>query len=399
MGSEAWKIELNNIGDIFPLKTDPDEPFPELAVALDDGVEDLLQNSLADDKRAVNPLYVEDLLRDCMSRITNCLTLREKAQDIEVRAISDALSYRMQVASMAFQATSDELLKSYNRLMLTNAVGATVDNDKITPTGVPEEIWKKLTEAQELLMTSARTTLETRKNKALQPGNGSNYAERFQFIKNLFDLNIVEVYRRSLMCAKALKDIYGITAHVPEPKENGFLDAMTIWAQRASDDLDLELDERQVGNAIFAVAAHDEVVSSLWLMPRSTYSAQLGGQALTFDLKSQHFEDLKMQDVRLRSVRLQGKPKADDLKPRLWRTVLTLPKAPVTDANDSFALAMPSTFQDLADGESVVRGVHNISPIGEWRMRFDKASVNGDDVNEANLFNVYLMLRVSYKAM
>lgn len=399
MGTETWNTLTGDLAETFPLTSDSSKSFPELAIALDDGVEDLLQNSLAESGNGVNPLYVEDLLNDCMTRIGNCLTIREKAQDIEVKAINDATLFKLQETSLALQKKSFELLSpSYDKLVV-NAVGFKSNSDRSEYYSLGSAVWSDIATAQKTVNDALELSLNIKKIKAEQKGNGSNYAERFIFLKALFDLNIVEAYRRCRVCEFALDKIYGIKEPLPLPIDHGYLNLLTIWAQKVSDRLDLELDSRSIGNAIFAVASEDENTAELWLTKRSVYDASLDTKRVGFTLTSSHFERLGMKDVLLRSVRLQARCPDDNLKTRIWQSLIHLPDSAVSRSIQKFSATMTTGYQDIADSEAVVRGVHNISPIGEWAIDLSSKALTGENTDKGVLKNIFLILRVSYRSL
>jgi hypothetical protein len=66
----------------------------------------------------------------------------------------------------------------------------------------------------------------------LTQGNGSNFVERFSFLKQLFDLNIEQAYRRAVITTSALKVIYKIDLPVPKIKAIGYLNEQLCGLKR-----------------------------------------------------------------------------------------------------------------------------------------------------------------------
>ncbi|UTP39776.1 hypothetical protein M9M90_00970 [Phenylobacterium sp. LH3H17] len=398
MASEVYQKFVKELTEDFPLG-DAAADFPALSVPLDDGVQDLIQNALAAVGEAANPLYVEDLLNDCMVRIGNCLSLRDRAYDLEVRAVGDALAYRVEKAALDLQNKSLAVLGPHQGKLLQNAIGLAVGDKVIAPQSLDETAWKELEVLQRGMNAAVTTALGVRKAKASEDGNGSNYSQRFAFVKSLFDLNIVEAYLRCRVCRAGLKEIYKIDLELPAPSPTGYLDKLAKWAQEASDKLDRELDSRSIGNAIFALSSDDEAATDLWLMAKGEYEAGVAARHIPFRLTSSNFERLGMKDVLLRSVRIQARP-VDDTKTRVWQAVLALPHNNLTRRIEKFAAAMSSSYQDLAEAETVVRGVHNISPIGQWAIdTLSAKSLTGEPTTKESLKNIYVMLRVSYRPL
>ena len=88
MASESWEKFTTQLGNEFPISSRADE-IPELTRGLDEGVERLITETLLSDDKRLNPLYVESLLGDCIARINNCISLRDKAQELKKQKTGD----------------------------------------------------------------------------------------------------------------------------------------------------------------------------------------------------------------------------------------------------------------------------------------------------------------------
>lgn len=399
MASESWEEFTTQLGSAFPISPQADG-VPELTRGLDEGVERLITGTLLADDKRLNPLYIENLLSDCIARINNCISLREKAQEIEVRAIADALSYKAQKASSDFQKFYRAQLGDIHRSLLQNAIGAVVKGERVSTVTFSDEIWAAIEEAEKRVVAEQDSNLTMRVEKARQPSNGANHAERFSAIKTLFDLAIVEAYRRCRVAATGLAKIYGLTEpKLPDPAPTGYLDSLALWAQQMSNQLDAELDGRVMATTMFVLGADgNKEANDTWLLTRAEYDKQIDARSLAFGLEDSHFAALGMSDVKLRSVKVQARLASDDLKTHLWRAQLTLPPNPVTGATDAYPLLLATTFQDFSDTEAVVKGVHNVSPVGKWRVEIDETSPTGDLVASSTIKNVWLLMRVSYRS-
>lgn len=391
MAEFEWQEAVVLLNEDFPILP-ADADFPSLSAALDDGVDDLLRDTPFQPSPA-NPRYVEDLLHDCVNRISNCLLLRDKAQEVEVRAIGEALNYKAQTASVAAHELINRFLGTMAPRMAQNAIGAKLEDTAVTFQG-DEAAWGQIGGAQAGLYKELREILAIQKAKATTPGNGSNFVERFAFLKRFFDICLVEAFRRAQVCAKALKDVYGIDARLPAITPVGYLNELSIWAQRASDALDDMLDARLFSDIAFAIAAPDDSPRDYELTTKSKFGAEIPTGRLTFKLTSAHFERAHMRNPLLRSLRLQVRK--DDPRLRLWPAQVILPRSQVTGTTEIFPCIAPSSYQDTPDEDVVVRGVHNISPIGDWEIKLADRALTGDALAVSEVTNVYLFLRLSY---
>ena len=381
----AWPLAIKETFEGYVAL--PEADFPSIALALDDGIDDSLRDSLAEPS-PVNPRYVEDLLGDCVNRVANCLILKEKANEVEVRAVNDALNYKVQNASLSMAKTINDLVAPVQERLGMNAFGTKRTGDEERYFG-DEKLWQKVRDAQALYSKAQSEAIEVLRTKASTTGNGSNFVERFRLLKALFELGIVETYRRCVVCSKGLKAVYGIDVPVPKVKASGFLNELAIWAQKASDALDVELDGRYFGELTLAIAAPDEAPRSLELMPRTAFNAALTAGVLTFGVKGLPFDEQKMKSVLLRSVRLQVRAKTDDAKTRVMSCSLRLP------GENTYPCTASTQYQD-SEGSETVHGVHNLSPVGDWAIKLPERFLTGEAA-AAEITNLYLFLRVSYR--
>lgn len=393
MSAFDWKQEFSMLAESFaPLSlADPDD-YANLASALDDNVDKLLAVAGAAGGSPSNRRYVEQLLSDCVARISNCLILREKASDIEIRAIGEAAGHKMQSQLLKSNIAIGELLAPIQAQLASNATRLTPLEGGYAFKG-DEKIWENIKIQQNEVWKTQKELLNLTVAKANTPGNGSNYLERFTMLKRLFDLGITEVYGRCLVCASALKKIYGIDLPVPEVMPVGYLNALALWGQTASDRLDVELGIRYSADIAFALGGVDENLKSSEIMERSKFSASVTTGVFNFSVSNKHLERFKMLEPRLRSVRLQLRPKTEEARIKVWSGVLQLPGSDLTPGDESFPCTISSSYSDSEN--EAIHGVHNLNPIGDWTLRLPERGVTGDPIDE--IVNIYLRMRVSYK--
>jgi hypothetical protein len=208
----------------------------------------------------------------------------------------------------------------------------------------------------------------------------------------------VEAYRRALVVESALKRIYGIEAKVPDIVNIGFLNDLTIWAQSASDMLDRELDNRYTGRIGFALSSDTETLSTGQLLALTTYNGMVNQQKLSFSVASTVFEAAGMRDVLLRSVRVQIEG-SDNNRIRLWPLTIKLPARDAAGKDEKFSTIASTSLSDVAEADGVVRGVHNINPLGDWELKLAPRSLTGEVTNNTSVKNIYLALNVSYRRL
>jgi hypothetical protein len=393
----AWTQQLSKFSDSNPavpsLTVDP-----SLALAIDEGIAAKLSTARDNQEFIANPLRVESLLQDCINRISNCLTLREKAQDIEERAVSAALSYKLQQQSIVTQSGIALAFDEINSKMAKNAISASFDGRSVSFAGA-DEAWTNATSLRLQLEEAQRFKNETVRMKSTVPGNAANYVERFAFLKELFDLNLEEVYKRAQVVQSALQVIYQIPADLPVIEDVGYLNKLVIWAQRTSDLLDRELDRRSLGRIGITVSSGElDPNLTQQLMTKSAFLSKIDTGTLRFTLTEVPFYMAGMEphSVLLRSARVQVA--VQDLeRVRPFPLVIKPPTSEVTGRSEQFPTIASTAYDDSPDSGGVVTGVHNINPVGNWEIHFSGFGLLGEPSNASQLLNVYLILDVSYR--
>lgn len=396
MPATNWKEHFEIlVNDYAPLATGDGKPkYPNMGVALDDGIDKLLAEFVAGGSSDVNKRFVEDLLSDCVARVSNALILREKANEVEVRAVQEAMNHSYQVKLIETTQEIGDLLGPIQGQTGVNATGLTADGEGFKFVG-NEAVWKNVKKLQDGILASQTELLDAALAKAMAPGNGANYVERFTMLKDLFDLGMPELYGRCLACAAALKKIYHIEVPVPKVSTTGYLNRLAIWAQNASDRLDVELGKRYTGDVMFAIAAIDENLRDGELLPRSKYTLAVQTGMLNFSIAETQFERFKMAKPLLRSVHIHVRPKTEDGRTRIWAGTVSPPDSDLTLGDEDFPCLVTSVYAQ-SEGETVY-GVHNLNPIGDWTLRLASPGVTGDALNGDEVLNVFIRMRVSYQ--
>lgn len=394
MPTMTWSDHFNVLAKEYPPLTINNPQYPSLGAALDDGIDKILADFLAGGGSEVNRRFVEDLLNDCVERISNALVLREKANDVEVKAVHEAMSHSYQTKLLETTKKINDLLGPTQAMSGMNAVGLKAEAGGFKFVG-DESLWDDLKKLQDSIFKDQSEQLSTGLAKAVAPGNGANFVERFSMLKALFDLGMPELYGRCLACAFALKKIYGIDLPVPKVTSTGYLNQLAIWGQKASDRLDVELGSRYTGEVMFAIAGVNDNLRDGELLSRTKYTQAVQTGTLNFSITEKHFERFKISSPLLRSVRLHLRPKAEDGRIRIWTGTVSPPDSELTPGDEIFPCIVPSSYAQ-ADGEAVF-GVHNLNPVGDWVLRLAEQSVAGDVLNADEVQNVFLRMRVSYR--
>lgn len=393
MADSGWTMRRTMLAREYPGLLDDDGKYWSAAI-LDEGLAERLHLAL---QRAagsgVNKQFVEDLLNDCMNRIANCLSLRDRAYDLETRAIDDAENYLLQKANLEANKAISDALGSVQHNFAGNALTAEVTGDTVKFSG-DQATWEKIKSVQQRFANEQESALLARRDRSTMKGSASFYADRFKQIKRLYLNGITESYIRCIACGQALKTIYGITEAVPEVASVNYLDDLAAWAQRASDKLDTELASRYLCEINFALwNGSDQPVKpeQREIGSKEEYEKWVNSGNYLFALTDAHFRN--MADVRLRSARLVVKVGADEAKIRTWAAVLKPPSSDLLTGEEAYPCNVMTTLSPGSGAD--VYGVHNLRAVGPWQIEMPARSLGDKDA--AALANLFLCLRVSYK--
>ncbi len=198
-----------------------------------------------------NPRLVEPLLGDISSLLERCLSYRGQGTQLEIqgvaayvnRVISDSTRDIDQsltrndpapdvaaILASHYPNAAAQFRLAKNELGNANAIqldAQTLGNAKIRDV-----------ETTRLSLSLARLQFVQDINRQLLgrydvPGNGHNYAERFDRLRKLFESDITSAYRRALSAAAGLSALFDFKDAVPPFDGSDFLDDFVIWSRNA----------------------------------------------------------------------------------------------------------------------------------------------------------------------
>lgn len=355
-------------------------------------------------KLEFSPREVEYLLSSVNEHLRNCLELRNRAQDLEVSAYNESIELQCQDAILRLLESQIALNCQNDAKTMANAASFTVEKTRTSP--VPNfEYWNSLLSNQREQLVARRRYLESRKSIHEASGSGANFVERFAFLKSLFNVDLVEAYRRSVAAAKGLAEIYNFKKPLPPVKDVGYLNELVLWSREATYNLERQLSTRR--EAVVGFALHDggggQDVPSL--SSKAAFDAAIDNGIFGFTLEASMFErhEFKAIDPRLRGIDLLAVRSDDKPSKDFWRVGIDLP-VQTLDAtfNDSAAMTVNLPFvATIAEatrtlGVASQRHINNATPIGAWHLRIGRKSVAGTTRDNTRLENFILLLRISY---
>jgi hypothetical protein len=290
---------------------------------------------------------------------------------------------------------------------VAGAQNGTVSGDDIS-------YWKDLLNEQEKQLLVKIEDADNKLKRLQESGSGNNYVARFEFLKQLFDIDLKEAYSRALSAYVGLRAIHSIDIPLPTLTDTGYLDKLAIWARTVTYELEKKFFNRR--DTIIAFALNDLAAAGApsndlpSIMNQSTFDSGRASGTWTFNILEAFFQRLnaKFKNPRLRGLDAHVFVNDDKAPMQFWRILLKLPsqKVPLVSGLPTYSyepeVYVPMSTYPRHVVESLElpnqREVYNIAPVGEWTVRIEGKSIMGTPTNDPNVVgNIILRMRISYE--
>nr|WP_314368788.1 hypothetical protein [uncultured Acinetobacter sp.] len=356
-------------------------------------------------------LEVEYLLRTLGEHITNCLTIKEKAQELEVRTISETSSALLQKDIIDFAMKLVESAATNQQKFMGNASEISIKENpdstfKIQGTTSANDYWVTYKESAMGQLLSQAKFIDSKIDQMKQSGSGLNYPERFNALKNQFNIELKEAYLRAISACAGLQAVYGIDYPLPEISDIGYLDALALWTRGATYKLEKELFNWNETTILLALNSGDQVDLPKIMTTAEFNAARANGTfiiKITPDMLNRLGVDIK--NTRLRGVDLIAfVGDGSSLANNYWRARIDLPEQTVTTKSGAPWTKRPTVILPQVTYPSVNKSLQNIyqreiynsSPYGEWTIRIEPRDfVRGAQNADASFTNLILKLSMS----
>ncbi len=359
------------------------DPFAEDATQSVQGID------IQDVESKYSKFHVEDLLRSCVERASSCLSLREQAAELAIRAFNEEADRQLQADLLEKTFSVEQREIGFIGPIAENSSYLRYDNGQLLDTSITADIVRARLDDHESINSRINTYYELLKDRSDTPGNPSRLSERISFLKEMFSTNLVEAFRRAIVCRAGLRDVYGIDMLLPSSNSSTFFEDFVMWLQAASDKLDEELDQRFIADVAFTFSAADETPGEFELLKLTEWNSQRAAQNFSVELNQTIFEQLGMAKPLMRSVRLQC-VQLEATSSTIWPTKLTLPGNGTSVS--TLAYSEGRDYDDRIAGTDV----HNRSPAGTWLVKLQQPrALNHGALDK--LTNLIVFIRVSYR--
>jgi hypothetical protein len=372
----AWQNYLTDLDQ--KLSANPDSGLAKLSEPIDRGADKTLLK-FRNDWTRYPLLQVEYLLRTLNEHLKTCLELRAAAQDLEAKAVFDAMQAVHEKNLLGLVEEQLKLASDLDRQKLANLIGASLDRNKLV--GTQSGDWDKLLAVQLRQVAAQRENAEMRLFRLSETGAGTNFFTRFENIKRLFSVDFQEAYRRACSVEKGLKLVYQLDRPLPEISDVGYLDSLVEWARNSTYELEKLLLRRQQAEITLALQSGTrgaaDAIRPTVLEPKPFESMRDNGGTFTFSLTAEHFSlaELAMKNPRIRSLRWMVRvnlPPTTNFLPVFWKARATLPEQPGAGLDYRISTILPPTASNQISEEILeMRELANASPIGEWTLKLD----------------------------
>jgi hypothetical protein len=365
------------------------------------------------------PLEVEYLVQTLNEHLNNCIEIRLKAQDLEIKAFSEASDQLLQRRLVDTLKNQIKLFADNEPKLLGNTINAKYQPASGAVTGdTAQDYWKSLLKEQETQLKYKSEDADSRLTRLNETGSGNNYVSRFEFLKKLFETDLIEAYCRARAASVGLKAIYEIDTPVPDIADIGYLDKLILWARGITYDLEKKL--FNVRETTVAIALNDSSTGAVatappvYDLPRiMTLDAfrltRTNGGAFIFSIPDDFFKrpNLKLKNPRLKGIDVSVIAAETKLPLQFWRILVKPPVKKINIATGVLPYSHePTVFVPMATylahtaDLSIVpnqREVNNVNPVGEWTIRIEPKSILGSaDTNNDYVDNLLIRMRIAY---
>lgn len=393
--------------------TDSTGKFRSISQPIDKGALQLLQ-PFENAYLTYPPLEIEYLIQTLNEHIANCLDLRTKAQELESRIFFEVSEQLLTRALLDSVQNQSETIALNEPALLGNTINAGIEDGKIK--GDKSSYWSDILKEQISQLKYRKEDIDNHLNKMDEDGSAMNYVARFEFIKELFNKDLIEAYCRAKTAFIGLKFVYNIDIKFPAIIDIGFLDKLTLWSREATYELEKKLFKQRFTNIVFSLHDYSNTGQNPQgvsrILTQDTYKTKRSATNIDFKLVKDNFvhNNQNLEKPLLRGIDLffTTNSNPDDFL-RLWRVKIKLPEqiipiqrgipdyaykpivfSPATTIN--YKSNMISTQIDL------LREVHNVNPLGDWMISFEKNSIIGGSADAENTAqNIYIRMRIAYE--
>jgi hypothetical protein len=309
--------------------------------------------------------------------------------------------------------------KGYEPTLLSNQTALKVNGADVTGAVPhdPPQYWSTLTDWKQGQLAASKDEIDARIAKSIEPGNGNNYIGRFGFLKQLFDRELLILYKKILAANIGLRELFGVNQAIPPLRDAGYLDLLVFWAQEATNALQKRF--HGVDILTLVVPFHDgngatEPPAGLGLMSHDKFVAARQTGQIPFSISE---SSLTLPNGgTIRNPRLRGFDFwFSDRGPAVpgWSSAINF-RGSVTLPNQSSqmdfvgrpeVLSIPyvqldhiSLAPSVPDIKSY-RKSYNVSPIGNWTLRLEKG-LRAEDPKvpaEDTIWTIFLRLQFVYQ--
>lgn len=401
---------MTNIGGaIRPVAAAPagGDTIPEILQPIDTGASALLTPYL-NAGLTLSPFEVEYLVNSFDDHIKNCLDLREKAQQLEVLAVTQRLELLMEQKSIEFLTRLADFSKEQDRHLSGSMFDPEIQGSSIKSGSSATKYFDDRRNVEEITLSARRDVANAKLSHLRQPGSGSNHIERFEYIKAAFEKEITEAYRRAHSIYHGMRVIYGYDKPLPPISDTGYLSKLALWGT----DVFYELERRlmKTSTTTLAVSLRQSASADAFpgLLSDASYQAQRNAGTFKFSIPATFFDSstAKLLKPRLRGLDVYAWNEVATKTLDYGRARITLPDQPMKSANGDTVWTHRATVIDAVvtyptGGDFNVtprREVHNANPIGEWEIQIDKRTLTDKETNKDDFYkNVVLVMRLSHE--
>ncbi len=293
----------DQLGNIISAPTPDLAGLPDILKPIDVGAADFLKD-LTKAQLQYSPMEVEYLANTLNDHINNCLTLREKAQQLEVLASAARLELRLEQKTIDFLTAMADHEKVNGSHIAGTMYDPIMTASKIASSPGGDGYYSHSRELADILLNARRESLGARLALLNLSGSGNNHTQRFAFLKDSFNRELGEAFLRARSVAVGCKEIYKLNFEaMPAPTDVGYLNKLADWANIVFVALERAVMSKTSTVVAVALRKGSDPAAPPGLLPEADYIAGRNNGAFNVKISTEFFSTITLN---LKNPRLRG---------------------------------------------------------------------------------------------
>lgn len=378
---------------------------------IDSGAIQLLSD-LVNASLKFNPLHVEPLIDESMQYLARCLEQQALAQELEYQAITTVLEHELSINSLKKEEESVVLRNNFEFGAKEIGRQSTISRQGNQSKGTDESIEaiklfdESINNIQLGKISARKNYLNKLKGLRGQEGSALNLVERFNNAKEIFEIELRELYLRLRSIEKGISEVFGIDdLPLPQVINSGYLKEIQKYLLEVTNRVNgiVQYDQEFVLVLPLSVGYYKNNEHIKFYEDAADFKNQISGGELRFTIPDQILEDFK--NCRLKGIKISVRwDKAVNTSDR-WSFDVKVPEQRDTDGNLIWDVPQYRVVGLMANNPGYIYSnirdlsLYNASIEGEWEIKLPKKSSRNNSLTHADMNDIFVELLITTRVI